>query len=690
MYSAPSNRSPLRLVRIFLITLFVTGLIAAVPWNLPVRTSQASTAVVFSKDDLTQQVPRGTADTIIHYAQARGSVRLADTVAYINEVYRLAPLVGIDPAFVIAQSALETADWTSYYWETYLNPAGIGIGWSGAPSYTWATGTDAARYHLVHLYVYINGVPAIGNPLYPYRTMGPGYSGAVALGYAGTGKHIDDFTGRWATDPLYGTKIANRGNSIYAKSVAEVTAPGLPVASVDASGGNDPFRTRDWNLQTSFAVSGIGTPPAGAWITYDLGRRVNLERIRWLFRLTGYADAYSIQTSNNATTWATVASYGNSASNAWVTLDTIRSARYIRFLFTNPNGDLTIGYLSEVEFYGVNATGTATPTSTPYPTPTFTPTPTATPTPTPAPMPGTVLPILGGGGSSTGTWSGNIRDGSTTTTWQTTTTPAPNSAAVYVDLGASYPLTGVQYFFRRNSGAKSFEVRISSDLKTWTTVATGSNPQTMIWQPVLFNQTGRYVQFLFRNTNGAVALGYLAEIRVYGSTSPAPADDTTSTPTATMSATATSTLTTSDTSTPTPTAPDTVDPLPTAAASPVAATQPAIVTGISRTANSSPATALLDDDPATTWSSLDGNSATVQFDLSTVTTGVPVTILLATGSADDLSIATSADGSSWTTAAGPLTEIVPGEFQVILTDPVSSIRITVAAGVTVADVRFTP
>ena len=190
-------------------------------------------------------MPRGTADTVIHFAQTQGSTPLSQTVDYINEVYRLAPLVGIDPAFVIAQSALETANWTSFYWSTYLNPAGIGIGYSGAPSYTWHTGVDSARYHLVHLYVYVNGVPAPGNPLYPYRLLGPGYNGALSLGYAGTGKRIDDFTGRWAVDPLYGTKIATRGNTVYGRATIEPASPGLPIAAVDASAGNDPWRSRD-------------------------------------------------------------------------------------------------------------------------------------------------------------------------------------------------------------------------------------------------------------------------------------------------------------------------------------------------------------------------------------------------------------------------------------------------------------
>src|SRR5439155_705844 len=74
----------------------------------------------------------------------------APVAEYVDEVYRLAPLVGMDPAIVVAQSAHETGAWTSPWWTERHNPAGIGI--TGDPvendqSHTWANGTDAARSH---------------------------------------------------------------------------------------------------------------------------------------------------------------------------------------------------------------------------------------------------------------------------------------------------------------------------------------------------------------------------------------------------------------------------------------------------------------------------------------------------------------------------------------------------------------
>src|SRR3954463_1361348 len=103
-------------------TLMLIG--PVLPVSMARLPATAGESVVINRTDLTMQTPRGTPETVIHYAQAHASARVIDTVAYIREIYRLAPLVGIDPAFVVSQSALETADWTSTYWSNNLNPAG--------------------------------------------------------------------------------------------------------------------------------------------------------------------------------------------------------------------------------------------------------------------------------------------------------------------------------------------------------------------------------------------------------------------------------------------------------------------------------------------------------------------------------------------------------------------------------------
>ena len=143
---------------------------------------------------------------------------------YIFEVYRLAPLVGIDPAIVVAQGAHETGDWTSKWWRDRLNPAGIGI--TGDPaqnaaSRTWENGTDAARAQIVHLAGYAIPMSSMAwntGKLGQYIRLDPRLS-AIPLRWQGTQETIHDLTGKWATDPRYAEKIAAKGNLIF---------PGLP------------------------------------------------------------------------------------------------------------------------------------------------------------------------------------------------------------------------------------------------------------------------------------------------------------------------------------------------------------------------------------------------------------------------------------------------------------------------------
>ena len=165
--------------------------------------------------DTLMHAPRGDADGIYRFAEAVGSARLPDTRAYIDEIYRLAPIVGLDPAILIGQSALETGYWRGKFWVSDLNPAGIGITDDNQPtSFHWATGTDAARGHIYHLYVYAVGVPSSTHILHQYRALDPRVQNAVDAGYAGTKTTIQSLEGSWATMSLYAQGLCNKGNEI--------------------------------------------------------------------------------------------------------------------------------------------------------------------------------------------------------------------------------------------------------------------------------------------------------------------------------------------------------------------------------------------------------------------------------------------------------------------------------------------
>jgi N-acetylmuramoyl-L-alanine amidase len=173
-----------------------------------------SHAFVMTPSDALLGPPRGSAAQIIAVPMVAAASRPDDLRTYLAEVYRLAPQVGLDPAIVVAQSALETGWWQSAAWTDHLNPAGIGVTGPGVASPSWQNGADAARAQLVHLYLYAVGPIPAGHPLSPYVPLDPRYEAALSADRAGSARHIADLSGRWAADPHYGEKIARVGASL--------------------------------------------------------------------------------------------------------------------------------------------------------------------------------------------------------------------------------------------------------------------------------------------------------------------------------------------------------------------------------------------------------------------------------------------------------------------------------------------
>lgn len=139
-------------------------------------------------------------------ARRRGAVRWDDLMDVLDEYFGQ---TFINPEIAAIQSAHETAWWTSAWYRDRLNLAGIGI--TGDPaqntaSKTWASGRDAARAHLTHLWLYARGtdLPA-GFPGSPAED--PRWPNAVAAGYAGTKSTIGSLTNTWAIDSAYGDKL---------------------------------------------------------------------------------------------------------------------------------------------------------------------------------------------------------------------------------------------------------------------------------------------------------------------------------------------------------------------------------------------------------------------------------------------------------------------------------------------------
>ncbi len=153
---------------------------------------------------------------------------------YVRYVYLFAGYAGVDPSIVIAQAVLETNWFTSYWWTTRGNPAGIGITGDVQQNQNSKifSSLSAARAHLSHLQLYATG--QINLPF--LITDDPRYEAYVnAHGNVGIAPTIGGLTNTWSMDPNYATSIVRCGNEIFENEdqVKIASTGGLPCLSLD-------------------------------------------------------------------------------------------------------------------------------------------------------------------------------------------------------------------------------------------------------------------------------------------------------------------------------------------------------------------------------------------------------------------------------------------------------------------------
>jgi uncharacterized protein YraI len=127
---------------------------------------------------------------------------------------------------------------------------------------------------------------------------------------------------------------------------------GAPLPVVDAWSENG--ATSAWNAvdgSTGTAWSSTN----GAWqasLTLDLGAAYDISGIRWTLAEAGFADSLTIQVSVDGGSWITLDTYGNRTPFTWEGVPAGISARYVRIVADNPNGDPFMGRIAEVEIWG--------------------------------------------------------------------------------------------------------------------------------------------------------------------------------------------------------------------------------------------------------------------------------------------------------------------------------------------------
>lgn len=101
-------------------------------------------------------------------------------------------------------------------------------------------------------------------------------------------------------------------------------------------------------------VEAAGSASNEVFLELDLGETLPVGTIRWSFVEPDLADLYEVQVSLDGETWQTVTVRENPTIDEiseWQEQYVGASTRYVRFLFSNPNGDPVLGGLNEVEVY---------------------------------------------------------------------------------------------------------------------------------------------------------------------------------------------------------------------------------------------------------------------------------------------------------------------------------------------------
>jgi hypothetical protein len=158
-----------------------------------------------------------------------------------------------------------------------------------------------------------------------------------------------------------GKGVTPEPKDVVGTSEASVAARAQPATKGDhwvvqrsSRSSNSPDRSSrlplDGKPETAWQTA-LAVAPRTGWTMYDLGDVVNVPAIKWKFSKIGSADHFLVQTSVDGTRWSSVSEQTNAdAADSWVRLDVNIQTRFVRFFFTNPNGDANIGFLSEVRF----------------------------------------------------------------------------------------------------------------------------------------------------------------------------------------------------------------------------------------------------------------------------------------------------------------------------------------------------
>src|SRR5216117_278287 len=270
----------------------------------------------------------------------------------------------------------------------------------------------------------------------------------------------------------------------------------VPVVSVVASAndGNIPQNTLDNNLATRWSANGDGQ-----WIRYDFGAVMALSRldIAW-YNGTAWASAFEIQVSSDTVTWTSVfadRSSGQTLQPERYDFLTV-TGRYVRIVGHGQwSGATPLSLWNSITEVAIYASAAAPVSSVP------------------------VASVVASGYLDPNAPE-NTLDNNLATRWSA----SGDGQWIRYDLGAVVAVGPVTIaWYCGNQWASAFEIQVSSDTVTWTSVFAGrSSGQTL--QPERYDfptVTGRYVRIVGHGQwSGATPLSLwnsITEVAIYAS-----------------------------------------------------------------------------------------------------------------------------------------------------------------------------
>lgn len=261
-----------------------------------------------------------------------------------------------------------------------------------------------------------------------------------------------------------------------------VLSQGKPTtASSTENGGTPAGAATDGNTGTRWSSSSADNQ----WIQVDLGSTQSFFEIDLTWE-AAYASAYTIQVSDNGTTWTTVRN-GTATSAAKQSLAINGSGRYVRLTGTQR----ATGY--GISLFELEVLGTTTPPANPV-------------------LLSKGRPTTASSAESAGTPASAATDGNLGTRWSSAFS-VPQW--IQVDLGAPSALSRIDLTWEA-AYATAFQIQSSQDGSAWTTLSS-QTATSSAKQSVPLSGTARYVRL---NATGR-ATGYgvsLWELEVFGTT----------------------------------------------------------------------------------------------------------------------------------------------------------------------------